>query len=99
MPELATCIVAAAKKKGQMALGNILGSNVFNILLILGGSAIIHDLSFAAINFVDVAVLLISAIIILTSAYLAKKNMIDRTDGIIMLLCEAAYMVWLFINL
>ena len=39
MPELATCIVAAAKKKGQLALGNILGSNVFNILLILGGSA------------------------------------------------------------
>ena len=44
MPELATCIVAAAKKKGQLALGNILGSNVFNILLILGGSALIHPL-------------------------------------------------------
>ena len=42
MPELATCIVAAAKKKGQLALGNILGSNVFNILLILGGSALIR---------------------------------------------------------
>lgn len=99
MPELATCIVAAAKKKGQMALGNILGSNIFNILLILGGSSLINDLSFAAINFVDVAVLLTSSLIILTSAYIARKNMIDRTDGIIMLVFEAAYMVWLFINL
>lgn len=99
MPELATCIVAAAKKKGQMALGNILGSNIFNILLILGGSSLINDLSFAAINFVDVAVLLMSSLIILTSAYIARKNMIDRTDGIIMLVFEAAYMVWLFINL
>ncbi len=99
LPELATCVVAAAKKKGQMALGNILGSNVFNLLLILGGSAIIHDLSFEAINFVDAGVLLVSSLIILTSAYVAKKNKIDRTDGIIMLACEAAYMVWLFINL
>lgn len=99
LPELATCIVAAAKKKGQMALGNILGSNIFNLLLILGGSAIIHDLSFEAINFVDAGVLLVSALIILTSAFVAKKNRIDRTDGIIMLACEAAYMVWLFINL
>ena len=46
MPELATCVVAAAKKKGQLALGNIIGSNVFNILLILGGSALISPLSF-----------------------------------------------------
>ena len=99
LPELATCVVAAAKKKGQMALGNILGSNVFNLLLTLGGSAIIHDLSFEAINFVDAGVLLVSSLIILTSAYVAKKNKIDRTDGIIMLACEAAYMVWLFINL
>lgn len=99
LPELATCIVAAAKKKGQMALGNILGSNVFNLLLILGGSAIIHDLSFEAINFVDAGVLIVSALVILTSAYVAKKNKIDRTDGIIMLACEAVYMVWLFINL
>ena len=99
LPELATCVVAAAKKKGQMALGNILGSNVFNLLLILGGSAIIHDLSFEAINFVDAGVLLVSSLIILTSAYVAKKNKIDRTDGIIMLACEAAYMIWLFINL
>ena len=53
MPELATCVVAAAKKKGQLALGNIIGSNVFNILLILGGSALISPLSFDHITYVD----------------------------------------------
>lgn len=99
MPELATCIVAAVKKKGQMALGNILGSNIFNLLLILGGSATISNLSFASIDYADVAVLLLSSVIVLTSAYVAKKDRIDRVDGTIMLLCEAAYMAWLFIKL
>lgn len=99
LPELATCVVAAAKKKGQLALGNILGSNIFNILLILGTSAIINPLNFSNINFIDLGVLLLSALLILSSAFLGEKNMIDRVDGIIMLLLEIAYMIWLFINL
>lgn len=98
MPELATCIVAAAKKKGQLALGNILGSNVFNILLILGGSALIHPLSFAAINLVDAGVLLLSALVIAISIYTFKKNQLDRADGIFLLLMEAGYMAWLIIT-
>ena len=99
LPELATCVVAAAKKKGQLALGNILGSNVFNILLVLGCSAAVHPLHFGHINLVDAGVLMLSAILVFTSAYTGKKNMIDRFDGSIMLLCEAAYMTWLIINL
>jgi len=99
LPELATCIVAAAKKKGQLALGNILGSNVFNILLILGVSAVIHPLSFANINLIDMGVLLLSALLILTAAFTGKKNTIDRLDGILMLILEIAYMIWLTINL
>ncbi|MBP5690220.1 MAG: calcium/sodium antiporter [Bacteroidales bacterium] len=99
LPELATCVVAAAKKKGQLALGNILGSNVFNILLVLGCSAVVHPLHFGHINLVDAGVLMLSAILVFTSAYTGKKNMIDRMDGSIMLLCEAAYMTWLIINL
>ena len=98
MPELATCIVAAAKKKGQLALGNILGSNVFNVLLILGGSALIHPLSFAAINYVDAVALLMSALVIAISIYTFKRDKLDRGDGICLLLMEAAYMTWLIIN-
>ena len=99
LPELATCVVAAAKKKGQLALGNILGSNIFNILLILGCSAVVHPLHFAGINMVDMGVLLLSSLLIFTSAYTGRKDMVDRFDGSILLLCEVAYMAWLIYNL
>lgn len=99
LPELATSIVALAKRRSQMALGNILGSNVFNILLILGTSALISPMSLAGINLVDVIALALSAILIWTSVYTGKRNVIDRVDGGIMLLAFAAYMVWLFIKL
>ena len=98
MPELATCLVAAVKKKGQLALGNIIGSNVFNILLILGGSALIHPLSLEQIGFVDLGILLLSSLVILTSAYIGKKNKIDRIDGIFFVLLEIAYMTWLIME-
>ena len=99
MPELATCVAAAVKKKGQLALGNIIGSNVFNILLILGGSALIHPLSFSDITYVDLGALLLSAVALLTSCYVGKKNMLDRLDGIMFLVIWAAYMAWLIIKL
>jgi cation:H+ antiporter len=99
MPELATCVVAAAKKKGQLALGNIIGSNVFNILLILGGSALIHPLSFDHITYVDLGVLLVSALALATALFIGKKDKIDRLDGSLFLLIWAAYMGWLIYNL
>ncbi|MBP5483889.1 MAG: calcium/sodium antiporter [Bacteroidales bacterium] len=99
MPELATCVAAAVKKKGQLALGNIIGSNVFNILLILGGSALIHPLSFSDITYVDLGALLLSAVALLTSCYVGKKNMLDRLDGSMFLVIWAAYMAWLIIKL
>ena len=95
MPELATCVVAAVKKKGQLALGNIIGSNVFNILLILGGSALIHPLSLEQIGFVDLGILLMSSLVILSSAYIGKKNKIDRVDGLFFVLLEIVYMTFL----
>ena len=99
LPELATCIVAAAKKKGQLALGNIIGSNIFNILLILGGSALINPLSFADLDYVDIGVLLLSSLMILASYFFFRKKVIDRGDGAIMFLIWGAYMAYLFINL
>lgn len=99
LPELATCVVAAAKKKGQLALGNILGSNIFNILLIIGCSAVVHPLHFSGINLVDAGVLMLSALLVFTSAYTGKKDVLDRFDGSLLLLCEAAYMTWLIIKL
>ena len=99
LPELATCVAAAVKKKGQLALGNIIGSNVFNILLILGGSALIHPLSFDSITYVDLTALLVSALALLTSSYVGKKNCIDRLDGALFLLLWAGYFTYLFTQL
>ena len=99
MPELATCVAAAIKKKGQLALGNIIGSNIFNILLILGGSALIHPLNFEGITPVDMGVLLVSALVLWSSCLVGKKNVLDRLDGALLFLIWAVYMAYLIVNL
>lgn len=99
MPELATCVVAALKGRGQLALGNILGSNIGNILLILGGSALIHPLSFSGMTIVDIIAVAICPVFIYSCAFLFRKKEVDRAEGIIFLLTEAAYMWYLIANL
>ena len=99
MPELATCVVAALKGRGQLALGNALGSNIGNILLILGGSALIHPLSFAAMTYMDIILVGACAVLILASAFLFKKKELDRYEGVLFLLIEAGYMWYLIANL
>lgn len=98
LPELATCIVAARKGRNQMALGNVLGSNIANILMIVGGAAVISPLSLHAISFVDLFVMLLAGLVLLASAYTIKKDRIDRREGMIFILIEVAYMIWLFIK-
>ncbi|MDD5819819.1 MAG: calcium/sodium antiporter [Bacteroidales bacterium] len=98
LPELATCIVAAAKHKDQLALGNILGSNVFNILLILGCSAVVTPLSTISMNFVDFGVLLLSAILIWLFTYTGTRNRIDRWEGALLVASFIAYFAYLFIQ-
>ena len=99
MPELATCVVAALKGRGQLALGNILGSNISNILLILGLSSLITPLSFNGITSVDMITLLGCSIFIFLSAYMFKKRRLDRIEACILLLIEAGYMWYLIANL
>lgn len=99
LPELATNIVAITKHRSQMALGNILGSNVFNILFILGVSAVITPMNFAGMNLVDMGALAFSSLIILFGVFIGKRNVLDRLDGAIMMLSYIAYMVWVFIKL
>lgn len=99
MPELATCVVAALKGRGQLALGNILGSNISNILLILGGAALINPLSFNGMTYVDMGALLASAVFILASAYIFKKKRLNRIEGAILLIMEIGYMWYLISNI
>lgn len=99
MPELATCVVAAAKGQGQLALGNVLGSNISNILLILGGSALIHPLSFEGISTMDLTVMIGSAVLIFITAITFKKDKIDRVEGGIFLALQIAYMTYLITSI
>ncbi len=99
MPELATCVVAALKGRGQLALGNILGSNISNILLILGGAALINPLSFSGMTYVDLGAVLLCSIFIYASAHAFQKNKLDRFEGAVLVIMEIGYMWYLIENL
>lgn len=95
LPELATCIVAAIKKRGQMAFGNILGSNISNIFLIVGSSAVITPLTLSPTTSTSLIVCFISSILIFVSAFTLKKKVLDRWEGAFFLLLYIAYIVYI----
>ena len=97
LPELATSCIAAAKGKSQLALGNVLGSNTFNILLILGGAALIHPLSMANITPIDYTALLMTAVSLVLFAWTGKRNSLDRLEGAALVLLQLIYFAYLFI--
>lgn len=93
LPELATSVVAAYKGRSAIAIGNVLGSNVFNILLILGTTAVIHPLRIMGITIVDLMMMLVSVGIIWLFAY--TKYSVSRREGVLLILGFLAYMAWL----
>ena len=99
-PELVVSLTGAIQGNADIAIGNVIGSNIFNILLILGCSAIITPLSTKGMSYVDLGVLFASTLLVLISSFTGKKkDSVDRLDGTLMLLVEAAYLVYLFIKL
>ena len=98
-PELVTCVVAAAKKKDALALGNIIGSNISNILLILGASALACPLSFANIKPVDLGMLVLSSVILIFSAWSGRNNRIGKGDATLFLIIFASYMTYLILTI
>ena len=95
LPELVSSVIAVTKQKGQMALGNIVGSNIFNLLLILGAASTICPLTMGGITFVEWGVMLLSSLILLAATGTFEKHTLDRKDALIFLLVYAGYMVWL----
>ncbi len=98
LPELATCIVAAMKGQNQLALGNVIGSNIFNISLILGSSAVISPFEIQTISTVDMVVVIVAIVLLWLAAFTFKKRMLDRVEGAIFLLCYIGYIVYLTMN-
>jgi cation:H+ antiporter len=93
LPELATSLVAALKKEADIAVGNVVGSNIFNIFGILGVSAMITPLSSSGITGVDLAVMAAFALVLW--GFSATGYRITRTEGLIMLVPYAGYVTWL----
>lgn len=93
LPELVTSVVAAKKNEVDMALGNVIGSNIFNILLVLGVAAAISPIAFIMENIIDIVVLVVMSLIVWAFAW--SKQKLVRGEGIVMLLMYAAYVVYI----
>ena len=98
LPELVTAIIAASKKNPQLALGNVIGSNLFNLMFILGTASTVKPLTFVDINIWDYAVMLISAVMLYMVIHTFKKNKFDRVEGAIFFAAYVAYTVYLLMR-
>jgi len=96
LPELVTSVVAARKNQIGMALGNAIGSNVFNFLMVLGIASAISPITFITENIIDITVLLIFTLAVW--ALSAKKKILTRTSGVVMVLLYAVYAVYICIR-
>lgn len=93
LPELVTSVTAAKKGNADIAIGNIVGSNIFNILFVVGTTALITPVAFAANFVIDLIISAICGVILWLGVF--KKKQLGRPIGIFMLICYAAYFVWL----
>ena len=97
LPELATSVVAARKGQSAIAIGNVIGSNVFNILLILGLTATISPLQIEGITTIDMAVMLISVTLVWLFSFTRLK--VERWEGAFLLIGYLVYLTWLIVSL
>lgn len=95
LPELATSITAALKKNSGIAVGNVIGSNLFNIFFVLGCSATISPLPMGGINNIDMAVLVGSSVLFWLVGWFFKKRTITRIEGALLVMCYIGYTAFL----
>lgn len=98
LPELVTSVVASIKKENDIALGNVIGSNIFNVILILGLSATIAPISLHFSELVDMAALFVSGILITAIALFSKKAKTTRSQGAFLVLTYIGYLVYIIIR-
>ena len=97
LPELASSLVSLFKGKAEMALGNVIGSNIANSLLSLGVSATIHPLSMGGITVWDLLMVLLSSVVVFLAAFTFKRKAIDRWEGALFVAIYAVY-IWYLIR-
>ena len=96
LPELVTSVVAARKNELDMALGNVIGSNIFNILFVLGIAAAISPVAFIMENVIDIVILIVMSLIVWIFGWTKQK--LTKSEGIIMLIMYAAYLVYICVR-
>lgn len=94
LPELVTSVIAAYKKNSDIAVGNVVGSNIFNIFFILGISALINPLNFKKENILDLNVTIFSTLIVFILLFIGKKHTIQRNQGILLILFYLLYIIF-----
>lgn len=95
LPELASSVVSLLKGKAELALGNVIGSNIANILLILGVSSTVHPLAMGSITTVDLLMVLLSSLLLLAAAFTFRRRCIDRWEGALFLMIYGSYLWYL----
>lgn len=93
LPELATSVVAALRREGDLAIGNVVGSNIFNILGILGLSSLVQTLDSGGIRMADLVVMVAIALLLFPMIWTGRR--LSRAEGAFLLVCYAAYMAFL----
>ena len=96
LPELATSVVAARKGQSAIAMGNVIGSNVMNILMILGATGLIHPMTIQGITWLDLSVMLVSVLLLWLFSF--TKYTVARWEGAVLVILFLAYMTWLVIQ-
>lgn len=99
LPELATSVTAAVKGNQGIAIGNVIGSNIFNIFMVLGCSAVVRELPFAGIDSFDLVTLMVSSVLFWLFAKVYGKRTITRAEGALLVLCYVAYITVRLIRL
>lgn len=97
LPELATSVVAACKNEPGLAIGNVIGSNIFNVLLVLGGAAVLRPLPFGDISGTDLWTLVAASLLFLLFGWCFKRRVITRAEGIVLALGYTVYTVCLVV--
>lgn len=95
LPEFAASMVSLIKGKSDIALGNVIGSNIANILLVLGFSSTLTPLTMGSITMVDIAITLASSALLFVTAFTLGKGRIDRAEGVIMVLIFVGYITYM----
>lgn len=98
LPELATSAVAAYKKNPDIAIGNVVGSNIFNIFWILGLSSIIKPLPFQPAGNIDIMMTILASVLLFVFLIIGKKHVLQKWQGVLFLLMYAAYITFLIIR-